>query len=179
MTMSMRRRTAGMSAGLILLFALSGCGRLEVESSPDTFPVPDSAASDLRGDGQAVALANFYTGPTVVSVSETGSGVDADLHQYTQSAITLLERALKKRGIYVGTSGRKAVTLKVSNVSFSYGWTIGYRLNLSAEFKDGGRTVVPAQNNSPATAYRAIDGALMHAVTNLLLDQEFQKYINE
>ncbi len=179
MTRITRRRTAHIGTGLILLFALSGCGRLQVDSSPDTFPVPDTAAADLRGGGQGVALENFYQGPTVVSVSETGSGVDADLYQYTQTAIALLERALKKRGVYVGTAGGKSVTLKVSDVSFSYGWTIGYRLNLSAELKGGDTVVVPAQNNSPATAYRAIDGALMHAVTNLLLDQEFQKYINE
>lgn len=179
MILAVQRRTVLTTTGLVVLVLLGACGRLEVESSPDTFPVPDTAASGLRHGGQGVALENFYSGPTVVRVSEVGSGVDADLHQYTQTAITLLERALKKAGIYVGPAGEKSMTLKISDVRYEYGWTISYTLNLTAEFKDGGTTTVPAQNNSPATAYRAIDGAIMRAVTNLLLDEKFESYINE
>jgi hypothetical protein len=163
--------------GLILLFALAGCSRLNVESSPDTFPIPESTASALRG-GQAIAVENFYKGPTIVQVSEVGAGVDADLHQYTQTAITLLEREFRKQGIDIGP-GSKTVTLKVFNVTYHYGWTIGYKLNLSAELKGAGTVIVPAENNSPATAYRAIDGTIMRAVTRLLLEQQFETYINE
>jgi hypothetical protein len=46
------------SVGLIFAVALTGCSRLNVESSPDTFPVPPSTASALRG-GQKVAVLIF------------------------------------------------------------------------------------------------------------------------
>lgn len=177
MTISIPRGTLPSSIGLLLLFALAGCARLNVESSPDTFPIPDTAASGLRG-GQSVAVENFYQGPTVVPVAEIGAGVDADLHQYTQTAVTLLKREFRKQGIEI-RPGSKTVTLKVSDVSYNYGWTISYRLNLTAELKGGGIVIVTADNNSPATAYRAIDGAIMRAVTRLLFNPEFEKYINE
>lgn len=179
MTTIARRWAPLMGAALVFLLASSGCGRLEVVSSPDTFPISDTTASDLVSGGQDVALRNFYQRPAVVSISESRSGFDADLHQYTQTAVTLLERALDKRGISVASTGRKSVTLKVSDVTLNDGWTFGCRLNLMADLGDGDKVMVPAQNNSPATAYRAVDGALMHAVTNLLLDREFQKYINQ
>jgi hypothetical protein len=38
---------------------------------------------------------------------------------------------------------------------------------------------VTAANSSPATAYRAIDGAIMRTVTKLLINTVFEKYNNE
>lgn len=169
--------TIAASFGLIIAVGLAGCSRLNVESDPDTFPVPLSSASGLRG-GQKIAVENFYKGPTVVPVAETGAGVDADLHQYTQTAMTQLRRTLRAQGIPIGPSP-KTVTLKVANVSFEYGWTITYRLSLTAALEGAGTVTVTAANSSPATAYRAIDGAIMRAVTKLLINTEFEKYINE
>lgn len=166
-------------ACLLVTIATGACTRLEVESNPDTFPVPESAASGLRVDAGSIAIKNAYPEPTVVQVSEAGAGVDADLQQYTETAMTLLERALEKRGIEVAPSAGKTVTLKVTNIVYTYGWTIGYGLNLIADLGNGQRAVVNASNNSPATAWRAIDGALMRAVTKLLLDESFQRYVNE
>ena len=166
-------------ACLVVTIATGACARLEVESSPDTFPVPESAASGLRADAGSIAIENAYPEPTVVQVSQAGAGVDADLRQYTGTAMTLLERALEERGIEVAPSADKTVTLKIANIVYTYGWTIGYGLNLIADLGNGDRIAVTASNNSPATAYRAIDGALMRAVTKLLLDEDFQRYVNE
>ncbi len=177
MTMYIRRGTASATTGLVFLFTLAGCGPLNVDSSPGTFPVPEMAASELKG-GQSVAVENHYREATIVRVAEIGAGVDADLHQYTETAITLVEREFRRQGIYI-RSGSKTVTLKISNVSYNYGWTITYGLNLTAKLGNGETVIVTAENSSPATAYRAVDGAIMRAVTRLLVDQEFQEYINE
>jgi len=85
----------------------------------------------------------------------------------------------RKGGIDVDPTAQKTVTLKIANIVYTYGWTVAYNLNLITDFGNGDRRVVPAYNSSPAMAEGALDGAIMHAVSKLLLDEPFERYMNE
>ena len=162
-----------------LAAALAGCGPVTLMAKPDTFPVPPEAAEQLRG-GQSVALNNAYkakTDATVYSVRDQPGWV-GDLQQYTDTAIVMLGREMGKKAVTVGPQAAKSVTLRVYDVQGTPGWTIKITLALDAQYGDGTKTTIRTENSSPSDAWRALDGALMFAVSRLLRDPEFLAYVN-
>ena len=171
------RRLSYVLAGL-LLTALTGCGPLIIRSNPDTFAVPAEAATQLRGQ-QSVALNNAYKAETQVKIYTGPRDWVADLEQYTETAITMLGREMTKKGIAVAPQATKSVTLRVHDVQVSLGWVIRCSLVLEAQHGDGTKSTIITENSSPGTAWRAVDGAIMLAVSRLLRDEQFLAYVNQ
>lgn len=169
------REVAGAVALLALGFVV-GCAPLQIHTNPDAFPVPLEAAPQLRGQ-QSIELVNAYKAETSVKIFLGGPTWEADLRQYTQTAITLLGRELRKSAISIGPSG-KTVVLRVHNVQAAPGaFLIPGSLVLDAEYADGTRSSVAEQDNA-SSAWRAVDGAMVRAVAKLLGDATFQAYVN-
>lgn len=175
MGMMRKLRHAGILAALLLTAA--GCGSLTIDANPDTFSVPSGTASQLRGP-QTVALNNFYGAQTQVTIYQGTGTWNADLKQYTDTAITMLGREMGKQGIKLEPSAAKSVRLRVLNVQGTPGWTITASLELEAEYADGTKSLIKTQNSSPSDAWRAVSGALMFAVSRLLIDEAFVAYVN-
>ena len=135
------------------------------------------AAAQVRG-GQSVALNNAYTAETQVKIFAGGVDWLADLKQYTETAMTMLGNEMQKKGITVAPQSAKSVTLRVYDVQASPGWVIRSSLALEALYGDGTQSTIRAENTSPSDAWRAVDGALMFAVTRLLRDEQFLAYVN-
>ena len=171
-----RRRFSYALAGL-LWTGLTGCGPILVASNPDTFAVPQDAAALLRG-GQSVALNNAYTEETQVKIYAGGAGWLADLKQYTETAMAMLGKEMQKKGIAVAPQSAKSVTLRVYDVQASPGWVIRSSVTLEAQYGDGTKSTIRTENSSPSDAWRAVDGAIMFAVTRLLRDEQFLAYVN-
>jgi hypothetical protein len=159
------------------LLAAAACGPLTVQSDPDTFAVPAGTASQLRGP-QTVALGNAYAAETRVTIYPGGPTWNADLKQYTDTAITMLGREMDKQGIKVASPAAKSVKLRVLNVQASPGWVIRSSLEMEAEYGDGTKSMLRTENSSPSDAWRAVNGALMYAVARLLVDEAFLAYVN-
>jgi hypothetical protein len=170
-------RNAGVALACLWL---AGCGPVMLAAKPDTFPVPAEAAGALRG-GQTLALNNAYKAKTeavVYSVRDQPGWV-GDLQQYTDTAIVMLGREMGKKGVTVAPQAAKSVTLRVFGVTGEPGWTIRVTLSLEAQYGDGTKSTIRTENSSPSDAWRALDGALMFAVSRLLRDDEFLAYVNK
>jgi len=160
-------------------WVLGGCPPLLVESSPDTFPVPDGAASGLRAAGGSVALENACTKPTVVPVSNEGVGVDADFQQYTRTAMTLPEHALAKRGNRRRSDGTENGNLE--NRQHRLYLRLDGRVQPQPDHRlrqrgsEGGTGLQPFAGDGRRRARRGD----LHAVSKLLLDEPFERYMNE
>jgi len=169
-------RAAKNAAALSLLSVTFGCAPLQITSNPDAFPVPLVSPLSLRGN-PSVELLNAYKAQTQVKIFLGGPTWEADLRQYTQSAITLLGRELRNSGATIAPSG-KTVVLRVHNVQAAPGaFLIPGSLVLDAEYGDGTRSSVAEQDNA-STAWRAVDGAMVRAVAKLLVDERFQAYLS-
>jgi hypothetical protein len=170
-------RNAGIAlAGLFV----AGCGPVTLVAKPDTFNVPAEAGAKLRS-GQSVSLNNAYkakTDATVYSVRDQPGWI-GDLQQYTDTAIVMLGKEMAKRAVTVGPQAAKSVTLRVYDVKGTPGWTIQVTLALEAQYGDGTKSVILTENSSPSDAWRALDGAIMFAVSRLLRDDDFLAYVNK
>jgi len=163
-------------AGLALA-AISGCGPLVVKSNPGTFSVPADAAAQLNKQ-QSVTLDNAYKAETQVYIYTGARDWQADLQQYTETAIALLGREMTKKGIDLAPQSAKSITMRVRDVQASPGWVIRTILVLEAQYGDGTKSTIAAENTSPSDAWRAVDGAIMRAVSQLLRDDKFLAYVN-
>lgn len=171
-------RRFGYALAGLLLTELAGCGPLMIQSNPGTFAVPPEAGAQLRGP-QNVALNNAYKAETQVKLLVGARDWIADLQQYTETAIAILDREMTKKGISNTLQAPKSVTLSVRDVRAGTGWgVIRALLILDAQYGDGTKSTIETENTSPATAWRAVDGAIMLAVTRLLRDEQFLAYVN-
>lgn len=169
-------RIAACLVALVALGIAAGCAPIQIQSNPDAFEVPLEAPPKLRGN-QTISLANAYKAPTEAKIFLGGPGWVADLQQYTQSAVTLLGREMRKTGISVGP-GRKSIVLRVHSVQAAPGmFLIPANLVLDAEYGDGTKSSITAEDNA-GSAWRAVDGAMGIAIARLLADERFLAYVN-
>ena len=162
---------------LLALLALAGC-KTQIESDPTTFDVRRDAAPRLRGQ-QSIALANAYSGPAIVVVARApGNEARADMREFTNTAIGMLERRMKEDGIAIDAAASKRVTLRVKDARvLGDGFAALSTVTMEADLGDGSRSVLRINNNS-TTPRRALDGALVRGVTQLLNDKQFLAYVN-
>jgi hypothetical protein len=171
-------RTTLNIASALLLTAVAACA-ITIPTDPNTFSVEPAATSHLRGP-QTVALANIYKSETLVGIGRGRS----DLRELTNTAIVMLGRALEKQGIRVAPQAEKTITLRVAYVRvLAYGVMIAPRmeasLSLEVTYPDGTSTTIDAYNTAPFSESRAIDGAVLFAVIDLLRHEKFIAYIND
>jgi hypothetical protein len=157
---------------------VAGC-TTEIGTNPETFSLGPAALSHLRRP-QAVALENAYPADTKVELKLTGGNTwIIELRRLTQTSIAMLVRGMESQGIAVAPDAPKRVTLRVSDLLASPGYTIFARLTLEARFADGTSTSIQADNRSPVSADRAFDGAVMFALNKLVYDEKFIAYMNK
>jgi len=172
------RRIAHRSV-LLIVALLAGCAPPLINTNPDTFSVPADAAKYLH-EGGNVALKNAYPAETKVKIWTYGdSGWFGDMKQYTDTAITMLGKEMRKRSISIDPNAPKTVVLRVYDVSASPGWVIHSSVTLEAVYGDGTKSTITTTNSSPSDAWRSVDGSLMFAVTRLLADDQFVAYVNK
>ena len=173
-----------MFGSVVIAAALAtGCA-VDVPTSPDTFKVEPANAKHLRGP-QSVALRNGYQTEAKKTFNiGMGNSWTTDQKQVTDTAITMLSRALEAPGVKTADPAPKAITLavRVENAfmhSSAFVSHANVKLLLDATFGDGSSTTVSAANNSPMGASRAFEGALMRALNTLLIDERFVAYLNK
>ena len=91
-----------------------------------------------------------------------------------------MSRHLVKSGVAVEPQAPKTTTLTVRSVSAETRGFAGTNMvvRLEAKFGDGTTAEATGENRSPGSAGRALDGALLFAVTFLLNDARFVDYMN-
>jgi len=173
--------TRALLVWLMLGATLSGCFPIAVTADPDRYSVRGETAL-LRAT--QVALVNRYPEEKKVPVLhiESGgvySGFEVDLQQVTNAAIKMMGRHLVKNGVAIQQEAPKKIAVSVTTVSaeLDAGGTL-MRVKLEVQLGDGTGVTVSSDNSSSWSAGRALDGALLFAVTSLLNDLRFVDYVN-
>jgi hypothetical protein len=169
-------RITAIGALIVAIFILSACGPVKIHSNPETFDLNYRPLPVLEGE-HSIRLNNAYTSSQVVDVTPKGPNWVGDLQQYTDTAIVLLKEEFEKSNISISPDSEKEITVRVYDAEFEMGfWVIRCTLWLESELPDGKIVTVRGDNRSPATVYRAVDGAILRAVENLLQDSQFLEY---
>jgi len=177
MTPALRSDGAVCVVGLCLALGAAGC-ITRVQSDPTTFDVRQDATPRMRGH-QSLTISNAYAAPTVVvAYRRDKSSIEVDLRDFTETAVGMMERRLRKDGIDLAPAAAKSVTLRVKNVSvLSDGFAMLSTITMEAELGNGAKRTLRIKNNS-TSAQRALDGAMVRGVTQLLNDEQFLAYVN-
>jgi hypothetical protein len=159
---------------------LSAC-TIPVDTSPDTFNVEPTALTHLSG-AKGVALENAYKADAPQSIRVGESTWVLQQKQMTDTAIVMLRRALEKQGLSAAPGAGKTVALRLHSPRGSvrvlpFVAQTFAEVALDAEFGDGTRTTVYADNQSPMGAPRAFEGAILFSLNQLLMDEKFVAYL--
>lgn len=105
----------------------------------------------------------------------------ADFKQWTDLIVDQLETELDKRGVRIKPDGGDIFTVSVENARLFWGaWATRCIINVRMEKGDGTWSkTFEGNNTSPATLYRAIDGAAYKVVLAIIEDQDFKKAISQ
>src|SRR6185503_15074222 len=167
---------------VLLLACLLGSCSTDPSSDPNRFSLAQGEVAHLRAP-QRLTLRNAYTAPAVKQVQAGLIPLEFDQKQFTDTAIAVLSRAMEKHGIQVAPQGEKTVTLRVrgpTNLRMRGGLgatSRTVRLELDAEFGDGTRTSLEAEETTGGEFTRAMDGAVLVALKDLVADEKFLAYM--
>lgn len=103
-----------------------------------------------------------------------------NLQKWTKTAMAITERELAKRGMLVSGSASKKLKLSVSSIKGTFGFAVvRVETTLKAETSDGYVNTYIGDNRSPATIYRAADGAVMRAAAEMLRDGNIVDFLSK
>lgn len=163
-----------------MLTLLAGCS-VAISTSPDRYAVDPSAATQLRV--KRVALKNAHQTATLGQRQVSGLvriRQTIDVKALTDTAITMMSRAMEKQGIAVSPEATKTVTLAVTRVDLGDVPIRGAAATvvLEARYPDGTSTARQATAHSAVQYGWAIDAAVRNALNELLGDPRFVAYLN-
>lgn len=151
---------------LVLLVGFAGCThRIGVEQ----YPMKEGMVTAALGEGPVnVVNAQDSTGEELIGQLGFHKYV-ANLHEWTDTAIRVLETELHDRNIMTTREAEKTFKLAITDVNFYQGaFSIRCKLDLKVETGDGDTMEFTGDNNSPWTLYRACGGAVVRAVAAML-----------
>ena len=103
-----------------------------------------------------------------------------NLQGWTATAIAITQRELTTRGMNVTENASKSLKLSIESVKGTFGvWLIRCETTLKVETTDVYIKTYVGDNSSPATLYRAADGAVMRAVAEMLRDEKIIAYLKK
>lgn len=155
-------------AGMISLTA--GCV-FTVPTNPDAYPVVAAEFQALPA-GTRVELVNGFSKSYMARMN---NNQQADLHQFTQTAITALGRALEKKGA-VQAAGGARVTLEVTGPTLTPGFGF-VRCSVSLNADLGGTKVSTWGDAAGMDSSKNFSSAITNAVEALLKKPEFRDYL--
>jgi len=162
---------------LLILLAASGCTHHYVPE-PDTFRLD---AINEFSSTNSIWLENAQTdSEDVIFATSMGHKFYGNLKEWTETAITITQRELTKRGMTVIANSEKRLKLSVNSIQGTFGFAVvRVQLTLKAETGNGYVNTYIGDNRSPATVYRAADGAVMRAVAEMLRDGNLVDYLTK
>jgi hypothetical protein len=104
------------------------------------------------------------------------------LDAWTNVAMEIAARELKKRGLTVTTGVPKSITMSVESAKTDVGFVeIKAHIDLRVQTSDGYSAVYIGENSSyvAANLHRQIDGALMRAVREMFMDPRIVAFLTQ
>lgn len=164
----------GVIIAVILVLALSGCASSPYTPSPDRpfEPIPEFTSQ------QSLLIVNAQDDATEIEVGP----FLANRRAWTDVAIQIAERELKKRGVRFTPGAPRSLRLSVTDVRFNVGWVrIETQIDMRAVTGDGYIGRYTSRNSSVMAAIpkRQMDGAMMRAVVEMLKDPKIVSYLTQ
>jgi hypothetical protein len=164
---------------MVVIFLISACSHVVFPRGP--IPVEMDIVGPID-TSKEISFVNRQTESKLTLIATQGAHkYFADFKQWTDLVVDQLESELKKRGVQVKPSGDYTFNVSVDNARIFWGtWAIRCIVNVRVEKSDGTWSKTFEGNNaSPATLYRAIDGAVYRAVEAILKDSGFREAISQ
>jgi hypothetical protein len=162
---------------VILTFLFSACSHVTVPRGPIQVKM------DVVGSIDIPKEISFENGVPESKLTLIGSqGFHkwyADYRLWTGFIIGHLETELKSRGVKVTPDSGNIFRVKVEQAGLYWGsFAIRCVVNVRVEKKEGTWSkTYEGNNSSPATLYRAVDGAVYKAVVAILGDKDFKNAV--
>jgi hypothetical protein len=162
---------------LLVLLVTVGCTHHYVPNA-STFRLDDIGEFS---SAKSIWLENAQTGSEdVLFATNMGHKFYGSLKEWTETAMDITERELTKREMLVTASASKKLKLSVNSIKGTFGFAVvRVETTLKAETSDGYVNTYIGDNRSPATIYRAADGAVMRAVAEMLRDGNIVAFLTE
>jgi hypothetical protein len=167
------------SCTLVMIFGLAGCA-MGPASDPNRFSMEPADVAHMRAT-TSLSLRNAYGSPSPVHVAMGVTTFTFDQKQLTDTAITMLTRAVEKHGIKVVGGAEKTMTLRVRPQSLRMQGMPPRRtsrLVFDAQYGDGTSTSLVSEETTMGDFERSMDGAVLAALKALVQDEKFLAYMN-
>jgi len=163
-----------------ILLGLSGCTRIHnYTPNASTFKMDEIKEFTTNN---SVSLINVQMSTDNVQFAESGiNKFQGNLKEWTNTAIEITKRELSKRNMIIKDENpSKKLNLSIEMAKGTFGFfVIRTEIKLLAETADGYKNIYIGDNRSPANLFRAADGAVMRAVTQMLNDPKIISYLKE
>jgi len=161
---------------VLILPLLSACAAAE-----NYTPTPSRPFEPITefSSTNSVTLLNGQPSKEQVKVQAT---IYADLNAWTDVAIEIASRELKRRGLKIVSGAPKAITMSVQSAKTDVGFVrIETDITMEVRTSDGYSETYVGRNSSSMVAenHRQIDGALMRAVHEMLMDPRIVAFLTK
>lgn len=151
----------------------AGCS-VKLATKSDAYPFPSENIFDVI-PGTTFSVNNAYKEPNKVKLDR---GVYCDAKQLTDTAVTIVERELSKKGLKSRSGASKEITLKVIDPSWTHGLVKQTgRFTLEATLGNGETLSVVGSHTTAGNGFRAFNGAMLNATDTLLQDARLANYL--
>jgi hypothetical protein len=172
-----KKRLFRMFGLIVIIFVLAGCTHHYVPNA-GTFRLDEIREFSSEN---SIWLENAQIdSEDLLFATNMGHEFYGKLNTWTETAITITQRELSKRSMLVTASTSKKLKLSINSIVGTFGFAvIRVETTLKAETSDGYENTYIGDNRSPATIYRAADGAVMRAVAEMLRDSRIVDFLTK
>ncbi|WP_455216880.1 hypothetical protein [Kaarinaea lacus] len=162
---------------LILVIVVSGCAHT-YQARPETFKL--DAIPEFTAPVE-ISIINAQTDTTQrVHMRNMGSTFEGNFQAWTAAAVEIVKRELRARQATIKDGAQKKLELSIISFDGEAGFaSFHYITKLKVKTGSGYEGTYTGDNRSPATVFRAADGSVMRAVTEMFRDPMIVKYITE
>lgn len=159
----------------VFFLFIAGCTHHYVPN-PDTFPL--DSITEFSSTNTLSLINGQASSKDVLFGSNMGHEFYGNLQKWTETAITITRKELAGRGMSIVEEMPRSLTLSIDSAKATFGaWVIRGEVSLKVETGSGYVETYKGDNRSPASLYRALDGAVMRAVTEMLRDGNITDYL--
>ena len=163
---------------MVVIFLISACSHVVFPRGQ--IPVKMDIVGPIEATKE-ISFVNRQTESRLTLIATQGAHkYFADFKLWTDFIVDQLETELEKRGVQVEPGVNDIFKISVENVGIFWGaWAMRCIVNVRVEKSDGTWSKTFEGNNaSPATLYRAVDGAVYRVVEAVIGDRGFKKAIS-
>ena len=181
----------GCSSGNQLHTSTKPASVKELRTSTRLALVREKGIPELKGE-QTVNIQNYYSRTEVVGLGsasdkvfirmlEIGTdGYNADLKQFTDTAIVMLSKALEYRNIKYAKTGQKQVKLRAHSVKYNQGaFSAVIEVSVTAELRNDKSITAWNKSSADISLAASASAVLSYDLKEILNHHDFIEYINQ